>query len=76
MEIVSYGKAKAEADRERNTGILLGFCRSHRRCRRDGRRCPLACICYSHPLGYLVTDFTEKEIAEAFRLIAEDGGYR
>ena len=76
MEIVSFGKTRAELIREKNVDIVITYCRMRHSCGRGGTRCPLAVICGRHPLGYLITDFTDAEISEALELIAQNGGFK
>lgn len=75
MEVISYGRTRLETIRDRNLDMILSYCHMRRSCGKGEKRCPIAAICGSHPLGYLITDFTDKEIAEALRLIASNGGF-
>ena len=74
MEVISFGRSRIDEERDRRLDIILAFCRSKKRCRREGRRCPLHPLCGSRPLGDGITSFTDEEIGEALRLIASDAG--
>ena len=76
MEVVSFGRTRADTVRDKNLDMIISYCHMRHGCGRGDQRCPVARICYRHPLGYLKTDFTDKEIEEALRLIASDGGFR
>ena len=76
MEIVSFGKTRAELIRDKNLDMIISYCHLRHGCGKGERRCPLAAICYRHPLGYLLTDFTDDEIEEALELIARNGGFK
>lgn len=76
MEVISFGRTRAETIRDKNLDMIISYCHLRRGCGKGERRCPLSGICYSHPLGYLITDFTDEEIEEALKLIAKDGGFK
>ena len=69
MEVISWGKTRKEIERERKIDLLLSFCRE----RQKGggcSGCPIARICYSHPLGEGITSFPESELQDALALMA------
>lgn len=74
MEIVSYGRTRQESARDFSVSLILAYCRMRHGCGKGDRRCPVSRICLRHELGYLITDFTDDEVREALRLIAQDGG--
>ena len=76
MEVISFGRTRAEIVRDKNLDMIISYCHLRRGCGKGERRCPLSGICYSHPMGYLITDFTDEEIEEALKLIAKDGGFK
>ena len=76
MEVISFGRTRAETIRDKNLDMIISYCHLRRGCGKGERRCPLSGICYSHPLGYLITDFKDEEIEEALKLIAKDGGFK
>ena len=49
MEIVSFGKTRAELIRDKNLDMIISFCHLRHGCGKGERRCPLAAICYRHP---------------------------
>lgn len=75
MDIISFGRTRAEIVRDRNLDMIISYCRMRHGCGKGERRCPVAEVCYRHPLGSTITDFTDDEIREALELIARTGGF-